>query len=271
MESIRELEVALQTIRRSTDDWYMWNVLRKVSIRVTWLFLHTPINANGVTTLFIVFGFLISGVFLIGTKTAFLAGALMMQFWYVLDMVDGEVARYRKESVATGRFFDYMAHYIVHPFFFMSVGLGLHLRYGNFAIFLVSILAAHSMTLMAAIMDVQYSVLYRRLKIKIFKPDEKIVFREMAGEGIAQEKPSIIKRCFSCFHRFTTFPTLIYIMTALSILNMFVKPELFFAWVAFYAVGPTVVSIARITVFIREKKIDQEYTELDRAINALKK
>jgi hypothetical protein len=244
----------------------MWHILRKISIRVTWAFLHIPINANGVTFLFILTGIGICLVFLQGTKPAFFIGALSLQFWYVLDLVDGEVARYRKQSVATGRFFDYMAHYIVHPWFFIAIGFGLYRSYGNLAIFLCSILAGYSVHLVEVLLDVYNSVLYRRLKSKLLDPAKEIVFKRMEEGGRGEKNNSLIKRCFSFLHYVSTFPVIIYIMLPFSIINLFIRAELFIPWILFYACAATLVWVGRVTFFIMHKKIDLEYTQIDNAL-----
>jgi len=274
MVTIQELKKICQEIRRETDDWYMWHVLRKISIRVTWLLLHTPISANGVTFLFIINGMLICIVFIFGTKLAFFIGSLMLQFWYVLDMVDGEIARYRKQSVATGRFFDYMAHYIIHPFFFISIGFGLSRESEDSNIFLYSILAGYSVHLIDVLLDVSYSVLYRRVKSKLLDPDKEIVFKRLdssiAGNGNGNRNGSLPKQVFSFMHRISTFPPIIHIMLCLSIVNMFLKTELFFYWIYFYAFTATLVWIARVAAVIMRKKIDIEYTQIDNILSSWK-
>lgn len=273
MASIQELKKICQEIRRETDDWYMWHVLRKISIRVTWLLLHTPINANGVTFLFIINGILICIIFIFGTKLAFFIGSLMLQFWFVLDMVDGEIARYKKQSVATGRFFDYMAHYIVHPFFFIAIGFGLSRKYGNSSIFLYSILAGYSVHLVDVLLDVSYSVLYRRVKSKLLNPDKEIVFKRLDSNSVGNgsgKKGSVLKKVFSFMHRVSTFPPIIHIMLSLSIVNLFIKTELFFFWIYFYAFTATLVWIARVTAVIMKKKIDIEYTQIDNILSSRK-
>ncbi len=268
MESIKELEQMLHPPRRSTDDWYMLNILRKISVRITWLLLHTQISANGVTFLFIVFGVFICLVFLHGSKQAFFIGALMLQLWYALDMVDGEVARYKKQMGATGRFFDSMAHYIVHPWFFISIGFGLFYRHGNFLIFLCSILAGYSVHLVEVLLDVYYSVLYRRLKSKLQDPHKEIVFKRLSNGGNEKKEKSILKKAFGLIHYVSRFPVIIYLMLPLSIVNLFVKVELFSFWLVFYAFAATLVWAGRVAVFVRRKKIDIEYTQMDESLNS---
>ena len=268
MESIRELKQICQQARRETDDWYMLHVLRKISVRLTWLLLHTRINADWITLLFIIYGMLVCLVFLWGTKMAFFIGALMLQFWFVLDMVDGEIARYRNQMGATGRFFDYMAHYIVHPCFFVAIGLGLFFRYNNFALFLCAIIAGYSVHLVDVISDVSCSVLYRRVRDRLLHPGKEVAFQRLSGEGLQKKEASILKRLFSLLHKVSIFPVIIYLMLVVSVVNLFVKVELFVPWIIFYAFSATLVWVGRMTFFIRKKKIDAEYTRMDQVLNS---
>jgi len=95
--------------------WYAKYLIRHVSIRITRLILPTGISANQAT-----FIFLISGVFgsiLLGTGelSYSIYGLLLIQFSYIFDCVDGEIARYRKQSSVKGVFIDSIGHEILTP------------------------------------------------------------------------------------------------------------------------------------------------------------
>jgi phosphatidylglycerophosphate synthase len=93
-------------------------IVRKVSIRITWLLLHTPMSANAVTLLGIGAG--IAGALLLAWSDFWplVAGLVLLQLSFVVDYSDGEVARYRarERGVATdagGAFLDWIGHYYV--------------------------------------------------------------------------------------------------------------------------------------------------------------
>jgi phosphatidylglycerophosphate synthase len=88
-----------------------WNrVVRSVSIYVTWLLIHTPISANGVTFLFLLAGLLGAGVFALGAQWAWVAGILLIWLSILFDFCDGEVARFRGESSWFGDYFEESVH-----------------------------------------------------------------------------------------------------------------------------------------------------------------
>lgn len=101
-------------------------VIHPLSIRATWLLLHSSISANGVTLLAILAG-LPSGLFLARLEYwAPVLGALLLQVHHVLDASDGEVARYRKSSSpVTGTFLDALGHNLINGS--IVAGLTLHM------------------------------------------------------------------------------------------------------------------------------------------------
>jgi len=125
-------ELSIKEIRNkyqysSSDTWYARIVCRKFSAYFTWLFLHTPIIPNQLTSLMILMG-IIGGIFLgMDGYLNGLIGALFFQLFLILDCVDGEVARAKKIFSAKGKFLDYIANDII----FISIFSGLIFRIFN--------------------------------------------------------------------------------------------------------------------------------------------
>lgn len=93
-------------------------VVRKLSIRITWLLLHTRMSADTVTIGGILIG--IAGALMLASSQFWvLVGALvLLQLSFVIDYSDGEVARYRarEQGAATnagGAYLDWIGHYYV--------------------------------------------------------------------------------------------------------------------------------------------------------------
>jgi phosphatidylglycerophosphate synthase len=92
--------------------------VRRISIRLTWLLLHTRLSANQVTVLAILIG--IAGALLLAWSDFWpLVIALgLLQLSFVLDYSDGEIARYqavaeRRRTDAGGAYLDWIGHYYV--------------------------------------------------------------------------------------------------------------------------------------------------------------
>jgi phosphatidylglycerophosphate synthase len=99
--------------RRNAEHWLARLFLRAVSLRVTALLVRTPVTANQLTALMIVVG-LLAGVplGLPGPVTA-AVGVLAIWGYFLLDLCDGEVARWRRQTSVTGVYLDRVGHYLV--------------------------------------------------------------------------------------------------------------------------------------------------------------
>jgi hypothetical protein len=93
-------------------------LVRRLSIRLTWILLHTRLSANQVTVGAILIG--IAGALLLAWNDFWpvIVGLVLLELSFVLDYSDGEIARYqaleRGGSTATGgAYLDWIGHYYV--------------------------------------------------------------------------------------------------------------------------------------------------------------
>jgi phosphatidylglycerophosphate synthase len=141
-KSIEELRQICQSQAvLETNSWYAVHVARRISIYITWLLLPTGISANQVTVLFFLTGLAAGILFLPGLPGFTLAGALTLQLWFVLDHVDGEIARYRENTTITGILFDNASHFVVHPFIFATLTLGVFRNLHSIDVLILGFLA----------------------------------------------------------------------------------------------------------------------------------
>jgi hypothetical protein len=94
------------------------------SLVVTKFFVDLGLSPNYASV-----GFLLSGlagaVLQVGAGPWALCGAIALVMYYVLDCVDGEVARWQKVVNVQWGYYDYLFHMIIKPLAFFGVGLGL--------------------------------------------------------------------------------------------------------------------------------------------------
>lgn len=113
-------EIAL---KNKQDNFYSRIFYRKISVYLTSVLLKTGISADQVTLISIIIALV--GCFLITFQSLIITifGLLAIHFWYLLDHVDGEIARYTKTSSLESKYLDVMSHYFVHPIIFFSFGV----------------------------------------------------------------------------------------------------------------------------------------------------
>lgn len=91
---------------RAKEEILSWFLLRRISIYVTLLLLRTRITPNGISWLSLLF-FLLSGWWILWMKPwALLLATLCYNLGYLLDCVDGEVARLKGITSKKGVFID---------------------------------------------------------------------------------------------------------------------------------------------------------------------
>ena len=111
-------------------DPYLGRFYRPFSLRLSWILYRTKITPNFVTVMQIIIG-LLSCLFISVnlSKEAMLLGVVVLHFAYLLDCVDGEIARAKQMDSLEGLFLDKFAHAITMPSIFMAVTL----HYSEFA------------------------------------------------------------------------------------------------------------------------------------------
>lgn len=120
---------------------YGYYFIRPLSLYVTYFALRLGLTANQVTVLQTLSG--VAGAILLAFPAPLLRllGVLLLQFGFVLDNVDGEVARFRKQVSVTGKFLDVVGHEIVIPFMFFGLGIGTYFQLGRFDAIIFGFLA----------------------------------------------------------------------------------------------------------------------------------
>ena len=163
-------------------------IVRDAALPFTWLLLHTPITANQVTVVSITVVSVAPWFFAKGEANTFLIGSMLLQFWYLIDHIDGQIARYRKQESITGVFLDFISHYFPHLLIFPFISIGLFRNEQDLIYMYMGILTGAFLTLINLIFDCKYKSFfwgvskYGYTRINIECGEEKIV----KAKGIAR-------------------------------------------------------------------------------------
>ncbi|MFI9155994.1 CDP-alcohol phosphatidyltransferase family protein [Kitasatospora aureofaciens] len=110
--------------RRSAEHWAGRLYMRKISLRITRvLSTMTAITPNGLTYLMMFTGILAGAALVVPGITGAVLGALLIQVYLLLDCVDGEVARWRRQTSLTGVYLDRVGHYMSEAALLTGLGL----------------------------------------------------------------------------------------------------------------------------------------------------
>lgn len=121
-------------------------LVRKLSIRFSWLLLHTRLSANQVTVGAILIG--VAGALLLAWDSFWplLAAILLLQLSFVLDYSDGEIARYQAQAEdrrtnAGGAYLDWIGHYYVPAIAIATLAYGAFHQNGHEWLLLAALVA----------------------------------------------------------------------------------------------------------------------------------
>jgi len=118
VERPSELRVICQAGKNSDPRWYF--VHRRVSIYITWLLLHTSIRPNQITLLMMATGVAGAALLVPQVPAVNAVGFVVLYLAFLLDKVDGEIARYRRQSSARGVLLDRLHHLMIEPLIFLA-------------------------------------------------------------------------------------------------------------------------------------------------------
>lgn len=97
--------------------------MREISLHVDPYLVNTRITPNQLTCLMVVVGVIGGAALLVPGLTGAILAAVLFQIYLLLDCVDGEVARWRKQTSITGVYLDRIGHYLCEAALLVGFGL----------------------------------------------------------------------------------------------------------------------------------------------------
>ena len=139
-------------------------VARPLALRVTWLVAPWPITAHVMTFAALLTALGSAAAFGRGTLSGWLCGVGLLQLWYLLDHVDGQLARWHQTESLDGVALDYLMHHAVN--LIVPCGLGWGFAWSNQepGWMLAGTLWGCSTLLLGLLDDVRYKAFIQRLK-----------------------------------------------------------------------------------------------------------
>ncbi len=140
VESIIQLRKICRNYSKKISEPFYLRLLRAVSIYVTKLLLYTPITPNQITASNFFLGIFASLFFINGNYYYALVGAILLQLFLLLDCVDGEIARYRKNFSNRGYYLDIISSDLVLSLVFVALTFSIYYHYADYRIFIFGFL-----------------------------------------------------------------------------------------------------------------------------------
>lgn len=261
MENLSDLNKIVQKKDyKTTGNWMVRTFLRDAALPCTWLLLHTQVTANQVTLFALLIGLLSAVFFALPGTAAFVIACLLLQFWYYLDHVDGQIARYRKTAGITGRFFDFLMHHIIHGAVLFGLGFYWGLKFNSSFYYFWAFVTSSGMCLFNMMHDIKSKAyIEKMLQGKAWKT----VLAD-GGQNIyarSENKVSFPKKAFSVLHKLCEIHVFMNIVTGLALIALIWGGEsnIRFCLFWFYGLVIPFITVVKLSFVILGRKIDHEF------------
>ena len=216
------------------------------------------ITPDQVTLISVLVGWASAVLFAVPSRVTVLLAALGLELYYILDSVDGQLARITGKTSKTGAFFDILLNYLVHPLPFLFIGLNQTFVTGNWIWTVGGALAGLSYVWLGVTWNVRAHVLFDSLH----EPGPAVSLENLEEEGEREKtaRVSLPRRVFSFVHKLCTFPTAMNLITVTAVLKFLTgNLSLFRYLLGFYSVALPLVSLAKIGKMVLTREVDEEY------------
>jgi len=194
--------------------WVSKHINRRISIRFTRLYLILGLSANQATLTSLLLG-ITAGIFFTRPHPLYwFIGLSILYLSLIFDNVDGEIARYRKQSSSEGTYFDVIVMYFLYPYLLACMSFGLYSIIQGLEVFIAGFLAVIGMSLVFVHKPLVHSIRY----------EQKLPY--VAPRTVAGKQYSIIHYAYELAKAILIIPSLKFIPQFLlvTILDCFIEP-----------------------------------------------
>ena len=121
--TLKQINDSLPKSKNKVSSFWVRLWVRKFSYLITWLCLRLKISANTVSVISAIDALAGCILLSINNYICMIVGVVLINFWIVLDCVDGNIARILKKDSRSGEFFDAISGYVVCAFAFFATGI----------------------------------------------------------------------------------------------------------------------------------------------------
>lgn len=162
--SLAELERRCQKPNHQrVGTWMARRIARPAALRITWWLAPWGVSANMMTWFAWAVSMASAWAFAAGSVWGWTWGALLLQLWYLLDHVDGQLARLRRTVSLDGVQLDYLMHHSVSLAIPLGVGFGMFQQSGQTLWLLAGAMWGWGELLLGLQNDAQYKAFFHRL------------------------------------------------------------------------------------------------------------
>ena len=155
------------------NDWanrQLHPIAARVSIYFSWVFINLGFSPNTVTILFFLVGLVGGFLMLINSLWAILTAYILWRLHIIIDVSDGEVARFTQKFSINGAYWDYMIHAVLYPLYFANMCVAQYQNFENPKFLFLAIAGVLVLSLQLAVKNNYFrAMLYNDISLSTFK------------------------------------------------------------------------------------------------------
>lgn len=121
--SLRYIIDSLPAKKNSKSSLWVKLIVRKLSFIFTYLFINIGFSPWAASVFSVIVAIAGSILMMIPNYLCVVIGMVLVQFWLILDCVDGNIARCKKQSSEMGSFIDALSGYYISAFVYLGTGV----------------------------------------------------------------------------------------------------------------------------------------------------
>ncbi len=149
---------------RRVGNWLARRVARPAALRVTRVVVPWGIQPHLATFTAWAIGTAAVVALGWGSPAGWLVGAVLLHLWYLLDHVDGQIARYHRCETLDGAQLDYLMHHTINLLVPIGMGWGLNVARDQPAWTLLGVAAGLGLLMLGLVHDARYKAFVKRWK-----------------------------------------------------------------------------------------------------------
>jgi len=125
----------------------------KFSIPLSWIFINLGLSPNAITLIFFLTGFLGALIMILPvmySPITFFVSYFLWRLHMVIDLCDGEVARFMQKFSINGAYWDFMIHSLLYPLYFLNICIVQFYRFDDLFFLYLGIFGSQIISLMFA-------------------------------------------------------------------------------------------------------------------------
>lgn len=130
------------------------------SVYFSFLFHKLKMSADQVTITFFIAGLIGAFLYVPDSITYTIIGYVFFRLHIIIDMSDGDIARYNQTFSIRGAYWDSMIHAVLNPLYFISIGYSFYLQFGDVLFILLGAVGGLTLSLTMAVKNNFYKALY---------------------------------------------------------------------------------------------------------------